>query len=238
MTIYLPELPISNHAFPDVNTALKDPDGLLAMGGDLTTKRIITAYRHGIFPWFSAGQPFLWWSPSQRATIKPKHVHISNSMKKFIRKSSLSISINTAFKNVIHACAAPRSYQNETWITKEMIAAYQQLHQQGFAHSIEVWRDNDLVGGLYGIAIGGVFCGESMFSKEDNSSKMAFIALCQHFDRFKGQLIDCQILTQHLQNFGVQSTPRENFIDSLKQYENLKIDKKCWDKQAILIKNS
>jgi len=236
MTIYIPELPINNHTFPQTNSALSDPDGLLAMGGDLNPQRIIAAYSQGIFPWFSEGQPILWWSPAQRATIKPKFVHISSSMKKIINKKKFSISVNLAFTDVIDACAAPRGNQDGTWITVEMIAAYQQLHRQGVAHSVEVWRANKLVGGLYGLCIGGVFCGESMFSKEDNSSKMAFIALCQHFDRFKGQLVDCQILTQHLQSFGVQNESRDNFINYLKQYKNIKIDKSCWEKQAILIK--
>lgn len=237
MTIYIPELSLNNHIFPETNSALSDPDGLLAMGGDLNPQRIITAYRHGIFPWFSEGQPILWWSPSQRATIKPNLVHISSSMKKLITKNNFFISLNLAFQDVIYACAAPRADQDETWITDDMIAAYQQLHQQGVAHSIEVWRGNNLVGGLYGVCIGSVFCGESMFSKEDNSSKMAFIALCQHFDRFRGQLIDCQILTKHLQNFAVQSVPRESFINYLNQYKNIKIDKRCWDKQAVFIKS-
>jgi len=206
------------------------------MGGDLNPQRIIAAYSHGIFPWFSEGQPILWWSPAQRATIKPNLVHVSRSMKKLISKNNVSVSVNTAFDDVIDACAAPRGSQDGTWITEEMIAAYQQLHQQGIAHSVEVWRANKLVGGLYGLCIGSVFCGESMFSKEKNSSKIAFIALCQHFDRFSGQLIDCQILTPHLQNFGVQNGSRDNFINYLKQYKNIKIDKKCWDKQAIFIK--
>jgi leucyl/phenylalanyl-tRNA--protein transferase len=236
MTIYIPELPINDHIFPQTNSALSEPDGLLAMGGDLNPQRIMSAYRHGIFPWFSDGQPILWWSPSQRAIIKPDLVHIGRNMKKIISKKDFSISVNFAFDDVIDACAAPRGNQDETWITFDMIAAYQQLHQQGVAHSIEVWRDNKLVGGLYGLCIGSVFCGESMFSKEDNSSKIAFIALCQHFDRFKGQLIDCQILTKHLQNFAVQNASRENFINYLNQYKNINIDKKCWDKQTVFIK--
>lgn len=237
MTLYIPELPINNTIFPDTNLALSDPDGLLAMGGDLNPQRIIAAYRHGIFPWFSKGQPILWWSPSQRAIIKPNLVHIGRSMKKIIGQNNFTVSVNHAFHDVIHACAAPRAYQDETWITFDMIAAYQQLHQQGLAHSIEVWRGDKLVGGLYGLCIGSVFCGESMFSKEDNSSKIAFIALCQHFDSFGGQLIDCQILTKHLQSFAVKNDSRVNFINYINQYKNINIDKKCWEKQSILIKN-
>ncbi|PKH01482.1 leucyl/phenylalanyl-tRNA--protein transferase [Psychromonas sp. MB-3u-54] len=237
MTIYIPELPLNNSVFPNTNSALSDPDGLLAMGGDLNPQRIISAYGQGIFPWFSDGQPILWWSPSQRATIKPNFVHIGSSMKKIINKNNFSISINLAFDNVIDACAAPRGDQDQTWITFDMIAAYQQLHRQGVAHSIEVWRDNKLIGGLYGVCIGSVFCGESMFSKEDNSSKIAFIALCQHFDRFGGKLIDCQILTKHLQSFAVQNSSRKNFINYLNQYKNISVDKKCWDQQTISIKN-
>jgi len=236
MPIYIPELDINNNNFPDLSSALIDPDGLLAMGGDLTPERVMKAYRNGIFPWFSAGQPILWWSPSQRGTLKPSNLHISKSIKKHISKNNLSITINLAFDDVIDACAAPRSYQEQTWITDSMISAYRKLHRQGFAHSVEVWRGNELVGGLYGIAFGSLFCGESMFSKESNSSKLAFIALCQHFERFKGILIDCQMLTAHLQRFGVQSISRENFSNLLNKYRKVEVDKKCWDKQVIVIK--
>ncbi|WP_372882005.1 leucyl/phenylalanyl-tRNA--protein transferase [Psychromonas sp.] len=235
MPIYLPELDINNNLFPDIASALSEPDGLLAMGGDLSTQRIISAYRKGIFPWFSTGQPILWWSPSKRAILKPDEVHISKSMKKLIKKNNFSVTINLAFNDVIHACAAPRSYQNETWITDTMIAAYNQLHQQGFAHSVEVWSENELIGGLYGICIGSLFCGESMFSKAQNSSKIAFIALCQHFASFQGLLIDCQMVTEHLQRFGVKGVSRADFSDSLNKYKNRAVDKKCWNKQSIEI---
>lgn len=235
MPIYLPELDINTHIFPNIASALREPDGLLAMGGDLSTERIISAYRKGIFPWFSTGQPILWWSPSQRAIIKPGDVHISKSMKKQIKQSNCCVSINLAFDDVIHACAAPRTYQKETWITERMIGAYNKLHQQGFAHSVEVWSENRLIGGLYGVCIGSLFCGESMFSKETNSSKMAFIALCQHFASFQGMLIDCQMVTEHLQRFGVQGVSRADFSGYLNRYKNIAVDKKCWAKQSIAI---
>ena len=233
MPIYLPELDIKSNIFPAITSALIEPDGLLAMGGDLSTQRIISAYRSAIFPWFNADQPILWWSPSQRATLKPSDVHISKSMKKNIAKDDFSISINVAFNDVIQACAAPRKDQNGTWISERMIAAYNKLHQQGFAHSVEVWSENVLIGGLYGVCVGSLFCGESMFSKQKNGSKIAFIALCQHFCRFQGLLIDCQMLTEHLQRFGVQETARADFSDALKKYKNIAVDKACWAKQSI-----
>ncbi len=235
MPIYLPELDINNNSFPDIESALKEPDGLLAMGGDLSPQRVLSAYRNGIFPWFSKGQPILWWSPSQRAVLPPGDVHISKSMKKLIKQHNFSVSVNLAFNDVIHACAAPRSYQSETWITDEMIGAYKQLHQQGFAHSVEVWSENKLIGGLYGICIGSLFCGESMFSKTQNSSKIAFIALCQHFARFQGLLIDCQMVTEHLQRFGVRGVARKDFAGYLNRYKNRAVDKKCWQKQEIKV---
>lgn len=239
MQIYLPELDLNNTLFPDLGSALVDPDGLLAMGGDLSTQRIIAAYRNAIFPWFSGDQPILWWSPSQRATLKPSDVHISKSMKKSIAKNDFSISINVAFSDVIEACAAPRKDQDETWISERMIDAYNKLHQRGVAHSVEVWSDNVLIGGLYGVCIGSLFCGESMFSKQKNASKIAFIALCQHFCRFQGLLIDCQMLTAHLQRFGVRETSRADFLNSLNRYKDTVVDKDCWAQQRIaLTKNN
>ena len=236
MTIYLPELTENKSFFPDVDKALDDPDGLLAMGGDLTSQRVINAYRNGIFPWFSDGQPILWWSPSKRAVIKPNFCHISKSMKRLLKNNNFTVTINHAFAEVITHCAKPRRSQPETWITDTMIDAYIELHKQGVAHSIEVWLDGELVGGLYGVCVGTLFCGESMFSKVSNSSKVAFIALNQHLSSFQGTLIDCQMHTAHLNSLGVQELPREQFISYLQQSRDQKLEKGCWERQKISVK--
>jgi leucyl/phenylalanyl-tRNA--protein transferase len=233
MTFYLPELSSKNNLFPNVNTALSDPDGLLAIGGDLKPERVMSAYRQGIFPWFSDDQPILWWSPSERATISPSQCHISKSMKRVINKKQFTVTINHAFSQVIEACAQPRQNQAETWITDSIQQAYINLHKKYFAHSVEVWNGNQLVGGLYGVCVGSVFCGESMFSKQDNTSKMAFIALCKHFAKYNGQTIDCQMITKHLQSLGVNAQSREQFIEDLSMFKNVKLDKACWEKQQI-----
>ncbi len=236
MTIYLPELSADKTFFPDVNSALPDPDGLLAIGGDLSEERIITAYRKGIFPWFSEGEPILWWSPSTRAVIKPAFCHISKSMRKLLKKRTFTVTINHAFTQVIQHCASPRAAQADTWITDTMIDAYSQLHRQGVAHSLEVWQEDKLVGGLYGICVGSLFCGESMFSTVSNSSKVAFIALNQHLSRFQGTLIDCQMPTAHLASLGVKAVPRQRFMDYLQSAKDAKLKTGCWDKQQVSVK--
>lgn len=238
MTIYLPELSADKTFFPDVNCALQDPDGLLAIGGDLSAERIITAYRKGIFPWFSEGEPILWWSPSTRAVINPALCHISKSMKRLLKKRPFTVTINHAFAEVIRHCAQPREAQADTWITNAMIAAYSKLHQQGVAHSLEVWQEDKLVGGLYGVCVGSLFCGESMFSKVSNSSKVAFIALNQHLSRFQGTLIDCQMPTAHLASLGVKALPRQAFMDYLQTARDAKLKIGCWDKQQVLVKEN
>jgi leucyl/phenylalanyl-tRNA--protein transferase len=236
MTIYLEQLNDDLNFFPNVEKALTDPDGLLAMGGDLNPPRILNAYRRGIFPWFSLDEPILWWSPSERAVISAGDVHISKSMKRAIKKQNLSITVNHCFSDVIHACAAPRDGQPGTWILAEMIDAYISLHQLGIAHSIEIWKDKILVGGLYGICVGQTFCGESMFSLENNSSKMAFIALNQHFKLFGGQFIDCQMQTKHLSSLGVNAISRQTFIELLAKTKDKKLLQNCWQQQSISIK--
>jgi len=239
MTIYLPQLSANDVIFPPIDQALGDPDGLLAMGGDLSCERLINAYRQAIFPWFSEGQPILWWSPKQRSTMNANLCHISKSMKRCIRKKAHKISINHNFEDVIRYCAQPRAEQAETWITDAMISAYLALHEIGVAHSVEVWDEtNKLVGGLYGINIGRVFCGESMFSLASNTSKLAFIALNQHFKKHGGELIDCQMLTEHLKSLGVTPTIREHFQKQLINCRDEKIDSKCWDQQVIAIQLS
>lgn len=235
MSIFLPQLSNDCSYFPPLNQALFDPDGLLAMGGDLTPTRIVNAYRNGIFPWFSDGEPILWWSPSKRATLSPMDCHISKSMQRLINKETFTITVNQDFCSVIKACAQPRKTQAETWINKEMIAAYIDLHQKGIAHSIEVWQSGELVGGLYGVCVGTIFCGESMFSLVSNSSKIAFVALNKQFKKFKGDLIDCQMQTDHLQTLGVQECSRQQFIEKINTYRNKHLLNGCWEKQEIQI---
>lgn len=235
MPVFLPELSPDPLQFPHIDTALKDPDGLLAMGGDLTPQRLIAAYQRGIFPWFEAHQPILWWSPSRRTVIRPDQIHISRSLKKNYRRQKFTISINRAFDQVIDACALPRRYTSETWITKQMKEAYKALHQQGKAHSVEVWRDGHLVGGLYGLYIGWVFCGESMFHTETDASKIAFAALGQHLQSIDGQLIDCQVHNSHLQSLGATEIDRSDFIAILTQTVNTPVNNDHWQAQEIAL---
>ena len=198
--------------FPD--PALADPDGLLAIGGDLSLERLIIAYQHGIFPWFSEGDPICWFSPPERCVIFPAQVKVSKSMKKVIRDGTFNIRMNTAFTAVIKHCASViREGQDGTWITNDMQNAYLRLHEAGVAHSVEVWQGNELVGGLYGIKINEVFCGESMFSLVSNASKAALIWLCQQ-PEFK--LIDCQVPNDHLFSLGAVLIPRAAYLQHLK----------------------
>ena len=163
--------------FPPLNKALREPNGLLAAGGDLRPERLIQAYRHGCFPWFQDGQPILWWSPDPRTVLLPDKLHVSRSLSKVLRQGRYRVTFDQAFADVIRACAAPRSYAAETWITSPMQDAYLELHRRGIAHSVEVWRDRVLVGGLYGLAMGQLFFGESTFSRADNASKVGFVTL-------------------------------------------------------------
>ncbi len=214
MTIHLPCLDDNNTAFPDVGSALAVPNGLLAFGGDLSPERILNAYQHGIFPWFSDGEPILWWSPNPRAIIHPAQFQPSKSLRKHLRKSKLTITLNQATEQVIQLCASTRPPE-QTWITQEMIDAYIQLARLGHCHSVEVWRDSALIGGLYGLKLGKVFCGESMFSLESNTSKLAFWHLCEHLKSIGGQMIDCQMMNPHLESLGVIEIRREDFIEQL-----------------------
>ena len=182
--------------FPPVNEALREPNGLLAAGGDLTPERLLDAYRHGIFPWFSPGDPLLWWSPDPRMVLIPDEFKQSDSLAKVIRKGTFEIRTDTAFEQVMRACAAPRKEQRGTWIDEQMINAYCELHRTGYAHSVEIWLSGKLVGGLYGIAIGQVFYGESMYSQVANASKIALAHLTNAAYAFK--MIDCQMYTPHL----------------------------------------
>lgn len=232
MTIYLPELDSYSLAFPAPNDALKDPNGLLAMGGDLKPERLLNAYQAGIFPWYSPGEPILWWSPSPRALFYPEQFKPSRSLKKFQRKSGYRISINQASDEVIAMCAELRP-EHETWITDEMLKAYQRLARLGHCHTVEVWHDDQLIGGLYGVSVGAVFCGESMFSKETNASKIALWYFCNHFARHGGQLIDCQILNPHTASLGAVEVSRQAYLDQLSTLRQQSVDPDCFQQQWL-----
>jgi leucyl/phenylalanyl-tRNA--protein transferase len=198
-------------AFPDIDQALTDPPGLLAVGGDLSEERLLYAYRHGIFPWYDDGQPVLWWSPDPRCVLRPGDFHLSRRLARALRNSGFEISYNTSFSRVVAECAAPRRTQRGTWITPDMSAAYQALHAGGWAHSVEVWLDDRLVGGLYGVAIGAAFFGESMFSRATNASKAAMLSLCRHLATLGGGMLDCQVVSPHLLTVGARTIPRSEF---------------------------
>ena len=203
--------------FPPLHHA--DAEGLLLIGGRVTTKRVLEAYRKGIFPWYSEDEIPLWWSPDPRFVLFPEELHVSHSMQKILRKNVFEFRINTAFEQVIEACATvPRKRQDGTWITKEMKDVYTALFHQGFAHSAEAWKDGELVGGMYGIRIGKVFFGESMFSKVSNASKFAFLRTVKHLKETSVQLIDCQVYTEHVESLGARLIPREEFVKLLKKF--------------------
>lgn len=198
--------------FPPVDAALEEPDGLLAAGGDLSPQRLLDAYRHGIFPWFSDGQPILWWSPSQRTVFDTAHTHVPRRLARWLRSCEWSIRADAAFAEVMRACAAPRRHERGTWITDDMLAAYMRLHELGHAHSIEV-RDSDgnLAGGIYGVALGRMFYGESMCSVRTNGSKVALLALCRALDTWGFPLLDAQVASDHLFTLGAREMPRGEF---------------------------
>jgi leucyl/phenylalanyl-tRNA--protein transferase len=204
-------------AFPPVEAALIQPNGLLAIGGDLSKERLLEAYRHGIFPWFNEGDPILWWSPNPRMVLFPSEFKISHSLRKILRNGVFEVKFDTAFEQVMRACASPRKGQAGTWILEEMITAYCDLHRIGYAHSVETWINGELVGGLYGMALGKMFYGESMFSRCTNASKIAIAYLCHQLERWNFGMIDCQMHTSHLASLGAREIPREEFIFRLKE---------------------
>jgi|TARA_B110000467_G_scaffold25175_1_gene22594 leucyl/phenylalanyl-tRNA--protein transferase len=202
--------------FPNVNLALNEPNGLIAIGGDLSIDRMLLAYKNGIFPWYGEGEPILWYSPNPRMVITPDKLHVSKSLKKILHSSQFRVCIDMAFKEVILQCrTVQRPGQSGTWIDDEMVKSYCQLHKLGYAHSYEVYKNDELVGGLYGVALGRVFFGESMFSLVSNASKVAFAHLLQ---KSKYCLIDCQIENQHLESLGAFKMPRDLFIQQLKAF--------------------
>lgn len=201
------------HRFPSPELAL--PNGLLAMGGDLSPERLLLAYRQGIFPWYSEGEPILWWSPHPRFILVPEELNLPRSMRQLLKKHVFSCSYDRAFEDVIAGCRSPRKGQTETWITDEMCEAYVRLHQLGFAHSVEVWQGEKLAGGLYGVSLGRCFSGESMFSRVSNASKVAFIFLVAKLRQAGFSLIDCQVYSSHLHMLGARNVPRSTFLQLL-----------------------
>ena len=206
--------------FPDVERALRDPDGLLAIGGALTPERVLDAYRLGIFPWYSKGQPILWWSPDPRCILEPSALRISRSLRQTLKKHRFRVTFNQAFSAVIKACGEPRRSGPETWISPEVLQAYTTLHEAGHAISVECREGERLVGGLYGLIIGRVFFGESMFSRADDASKVALVHLVHELRRRGFRLLDCQVHSQHLQSLGASLMPRPVFTGLLAQYCN------------------
>ena len=227
MTIYLPELQADNIDFPSPHQALNEPNGLLAFGGDLRPQRLLAAYHKGIFPWYSEGEPILWWSPAPRAIFNPATFSPAKSLKKFFRKSDYRISINKATHDVIRLCAETRGIE-QTWITHDMQTAYQTLANLNHCHSVEVWQNDQLVGGLYGVQVGGIFCGESMFSLATNASKIALWHFCIHFSSHGGQLIDCQVMNDHLASLGAIELERDEFLQKLQQYQQHTLNSHCY----------
>jgi leucyl/phenylalanyl-tRNA--protein transferase len=201
--------------FPPVDQA--SPEGLLAVGGDLCPERLLEAYRHGIFPWYNDDQPILWWSPDPRAVLFPDKLHVSRSLKRSLRSNAFALTLDTCFREVMAQCAGPRPQYPEggTWITGDMLDAYTRLHELGYAHSVETWQDDRLVGGLYGVSLGSAFFAESMFTKVDEASKVALVKLVKQLQAWNFRLIDCQQFSPHVSRFGAEEIPRSVFINHL-----------------------
>ena len=219
-------------SFPDPRNALKEPNGLVAAGGDLSPARLLCAYRHGIFPWYEEGQPVLWWSPDPRAVFTPGNIKISRSLEKTLRRGELHCTFDREFEAVIDACAEPRSEQDGTWITREMRDAYVKLHHLGGAHSVECWHQGQLAGGLYGVGVGQVFFGESMYSRVTDASKVALCALSDWLTAWRYALIDCQMPTAHLESLGAAEMPREQFLERVSEFCNKSATSSAWSQTA------
>lgn len=214
---FMPVFNLTNRlSFPPPHMAIRE--GLLAVGGDLSVDRLLLAYRSGIFPWYADGEPILWWSPDPRLVLYPKELRVSRSLRRTIKRRLFHITVDQAFDRVIRACAqVKRSYGEGTWITADMEAAYRDLHRRGYAHSVEAWQADSLVGGLYGVSIGRAFFGESMFSRQSDASKVAFVKWVEDLQRLRYKLIDCQVRTDHLIRFGAREVPRSRFLAQLKE---------------------
>ena len=202
--------------FPPVEDALREPDGLLAIGGDLSATRLLSAYAQGIFPWYNPDEPILWWCPDPRAILLPSAFHVSRSLARRLRKDDYAVTLNRAFPAVLEACSAPRARGRGTWLGPDMKQAYQDLHERGHAQSIEVWQRGQLAGGLYGVSLGRAFYGESMFSRADDGSKIAMYWLCRQLREWDFELMDCQISSPHLATLGAVELPREEFLGRLR----------------------
>jgi len=226
LTLLDPDNP--EQTFPPLYQALREPDGLLAVGGCLSTKRLLNAYRCGIFPWYNPDEPILWWSPDPRLVVFPDKLIVSRSLAKTMRKNIFTVSFDTAFSQVIAACAKPRKDSEGTWISADINQAYINLHHQGYAHSVEVWFNDELVGGLYGVALGQVFFGESMFHSKTDASKVAFVSLVAQLKEWGYQLIDCQVHTSHLASLGAEEIDRREFEKRLNQYCELSVSPHAW----------
>jgi leucyl/phenylalanyl-tRNA--protein transferase len=218
----------ANDRFPPVERALHEPNGLLAAGADLSVGRLLQAYEHGIFPWSSEGQPLLWWSPDPRMVLVPSELRLPRSLRKRLARRDYEVRADTAFEEVMRACAAPRAGQDGTWITGEMIEAYLRLHRAGHAHSIETWIGGQLAGGLYGVALGRAFFGESMFTRASDASKIALAHLVRQLGRWDCGLIDCQMATAHLARFGAREIPRPEFMRRLAKLVNYPRTSQPW----------
>ena len=222
-------------AFPDVEDALTNPNGLLAAGGNLSKSWLIAAYRQGIFPWYEDGQPILWWSPDPRMSLIPDQFRMSRSLRKLARKKIYRVSFNQDFIGVINGCRGNiRKFQG-TWITNEMVKAYTELYDSGIAHSVEVWSSSKLVGGLYGVSLGKIFFGESMFSEVDNASKIALLYLTAHLQEWGYKLIDCQVDSDHLESLGASKISRSKFTDIIEKFITKKEDEENWYVEDRLI---
>ncbi|HEY3643948.1 MAG TPA: leucyl/phenylalanyl-tRNA--protein transferase, partial [Gammaproteobacteria bacterium] len=219
-------------AFPDPARALREPDGLLAVGGDLSPARLLYAYRHGIFPWYDAGLPILWWSPDPRAVFLPASLHVSRSLRRRRKQGGYQFRLDTAFAEVMQACAGPRPQYPDggTWLNPEMQAAYQELHRLGHAHSAELWVDGELKGGLYGVAVGRVFFGESMFSHVTDASKLVLVELMRRLDAWDYAFMDCQVQSEHLQRMGSVPVPRVEFLQMLAKLCGEQVNPAAWRK--------
>lgn len=201
--------------FPPAHLAMREPNGLLAIGGDLSLTRLLRAYSQGIFPWYNPDEPILWWCPDPRSVLLPSTLHVSRSLRRAIARGDYAVTLDRAYAAVLDACAGPRRGSRGTWLGDDMRRAYRQLHEHGYGHSVEVWRAGELIGGLYGIALGGVFFGESMFSHADNASKLALYWLCRQLDAWAFELVDCQVSSAHLDSLGATDLPRGEFLRRL-----------------------
>lgn len=219
--------------FPEIGLALDDPNGLLAAGGDLSVKRLLDAYRQGIFPWYSDGEPILWWSPNPRTTFIVDDYSTPRSLKRWVRKTPLKVTLNHAFADVVRACAEPRGDQDGTWITEDIQLAYKKLHLAGFAHSVEVWHDDLLVGGIYGVSIGKLFCGESMFSRISNASKLALSTLIGLIKQHQFPILDCQVENPHLMSLGAENINRRQYLQYVANTTKMNIPEDLWRARTL-----